>query len=334
MRLRETSLRRAEQEVDSLGFRNKQLEHRVAALQDDLNRDNKKSQKNVKGTSKTNNISSSKQNDSTIMVTDPVFTEELQKKIIENAQLVSLVSDKNSEIQLFTERIAELEQRILKKVNEQTDVEKKLRKDLDQVMAKNAALETCLADSTSIIGSDDTLSVSESDHNTPIHHSIHQQHHHHHQHQQQQQHNNHHQSLSTIASTNLSSATSDCEKIAHLEKELFNLRSKYEFSKICDITEEALQTKSKELQLLNNGPSSIATSSSTSNDNSLLTKEQLLFNHFSKKMEDLFADKCISQSKVISYVTEVYTDENQIILMYRPIIKSFPFFSVSLYKII
>lgn len=80
LRLKESSLRKQEQEVDSLGFRNKQLEFRVISLQEDLagNSSNKKknNNKNVKSES---------------FLDDSVITEELQKKTLENAQLTFLV---------------------------------------------------------------------------------------------------------------------------------------------------------------------------------------------------------------------------------------------------
>lgn len=82
-RLKEANLRRAEQEVDSLTFRNKQLEHRVASLQDDLDRELKRS----KGSSR-----QPRNTEIHTMTKDAVIAEELQKKIIENAQLNSLVS--------------------------------------------------------------------------------------------------------------------------------------------------------------------------------------------------------------------------------------------------
>lgn len=306
LRLRESSLRRAEQEVDSLGFRNKQLEHRVASLQEDLDRDNKKPQKN----SKNNNKSNSKNNTTTepsITITDPVFTEELQKKIIENAQLFSLVADKNAEIQMMADRITELEERMSKKILDHTDIEKKLRKDVDHLLVKNAALETRLVDGASIIGSDDTLSVSESDHHTPMHHIVHPHAHHQHTHNEQQP-------PSVGGSSSVASSSND-EKLAQLEKELFQLRTKLEFSNICDMSEEALDKKSTELNALNNGPQTkssapkaagkgTTTTDGGSDDTQSVTKDQLLYTHFSKKLDALFTEKAIAESKVITYITE------------------------------
>lgn len=89
LRQRETSLRRAEQEVDSLSFRNKQLELRVASLQEDFEKEVKKSTKNQKVSNKVRtheNVGDAPNHSETILA------EELQKKIMENAQLTSLVS--------------------------------------------------------------------------------------------------------------------------------------------------------------------------------------------------------------------------------------------------
>lgn len=83
LRIKEASLRRSEQEVDSLGFRNKQLEYRVASLQDDLERETKNINKNTKL------IKRSHTNEK--LPNDILVAEELQKKISENAQLLSLV---------------------------------------------------------------------------------------------------------------------------------------------------------------------------------------------------------------------------------------------------
>lgn len=79
LRLKELSLRRSEQELDNLGFRNKQLEFRVINFQEDL----AGSSSNKKRNNDKNVRSESFLDDSVI--------EELQKKTLKNAQLTFVV---------------------------------------------------------------------------------------------------------------------------------------------------------------------------------------------------------------------------------------------------
>jgi hypothetical protein len=92
LRIKDQSLRRVETEFDSVNFRNKQLEHRVASLQDDL----QASQKTGKGSgaSKINRTRNDNQAAAAGngLEIDPILAEELQKKIIESATLASAVS--------------------------------------------------------------------------------------------------------------------------------------------------------------------------------------------------------------------------------------------------
>lgn len=87
-------MRRAEQEIDSLGFRNKQLEYRVASLQDELatsesrKKDNKRRGGNEKIETQQVHAMGGPKGD---MAQDALIFEELQKKIMENAELTSLV---------------------------------------------------------------------------------------------------------------------------------------------------------------------------------------------------------------------------------------------------
>lgn len=83
LRIKDQNLRRTESEIDSINFRNKQLEHRVSSLQDDLQNFSK-----PKGGAN----KSSKSNPSTgNHQIDPIIFEDFQKKIIECAQLSSTV---------------------------------------------------------------------------------------------------------------------------------------------------------------------------------------------------------------------------------------------------
>lgn len=101
LKQKETILRRAEQELDSLGFRNKQLELRVASLQDDFaTSEARKKEKDSKrkANSDKSDIQQVNLKGGTIggsdMSHDSLIFEELQKKIMENAELTSLVISK------------------------------------------------------------------------------------------------------------------------------------------------------------------------------------------------------------------------------------------------
>lgn len=285
LRIKETALRRAEQEVDSLGFRNKQLEHRVAALQDDFERESKLAAANRSKSNKNRNHPDGDNGPSAVhrhLPTDPIFTEEFQKKIMENAQLISLIADKTHDIELFTSRITELEHQLSKCVGDHTDIERKLRKELEMLSAKNAALETKLAESISIVGSEDALSVSESDH-TPIHRNS---------------------SAATVGASD--------ERIVELEKDVFHWRTKYEICKIAAVNAAG----DGEVHGGGGGgggrKASVTDSNGPSTGDFMATdvdgespKEHLIYDHLMAKMDGLFAEKCLAESKVTSYIIEV-----------------------------
>lgn len=91
---KEKSLRKGELEIDSLTFRNQQLTRRVSVLQDELDALQLKLTKKSKskGDDKQPTVSSAAALDSGLL------QEELQKKIIENAQYASQLSDKVFEV--------------------------------------------------------------------------------------------------------------------------------------------------------------------------------------------------------------------------------------------
>lgn len=250
LRQKDTSLRRFEQEVDSLGFRNKQLEHRVASLQEDLDRESKQKQPNKN--SKITKTKSSAVDTANDIASDKLFVEEFQKKILENSQLVSLVADKNAEMEMQGNRIAELEQQLSDIGVQRAECERNLRKEIDNLLAKNSSLETKLTDGASIIGSDDALSVSESEH-TPTH-----------------------------------LLNSNDERISKLEREIFHWKTKYE-----------LLEKGNAMEISTENNTKIG---ATLADNT--TKDSTLYNHFNKKLEDLFEQKCLAQSKAINMTVE------------------------------
>lgn len=100
-----TALRRSEQEVDSLGFRNKQLESRVFQLQQEISAHEQRKKKE-KDTGNRRGLlmggshsrpdalgdASANVHAEANAAQEALIFEELQKKIMENAQLTSLVS--------------------------------------------------------------------------------------------------------------------------------------------------------------------------------------------------------------------------------------------------
>lgn len=103
LRQSETALRRSEQEVDSLGFRNRQLEHRVAVLQDEIaTREGRNKRDKHDGRKRTiaGKGESLQASEGSItgavgdLAQDALIFEELQKKIMENAELTTMVRDK------------------------------------------------------------------------------------------------------------------------------------------------------------------------------------------------------------------------------------------------
>lgn len=153
LRLKDANLRRLEQEVDSLGFRNKQLEHRVASLQEDLEQETKKG---GKGSNK-KAVAAAKV--SAVPLEDEIISKELQRKIFENAKLASAIDDKNTEIKMYAERLQELEDYVTKKSFEHAEMERKMKKEIENLAARNTELESRLVEATSTLGSEDGLSV-------------------------------------------------------------------------------------------------------------------------------------------------------------------------------
>ncbi|XP_061384645.1 protein phosphatase 1 regulatory subunit 21 [Danaus plexippus] len=100
---KEKNLRKGELEIDSLTFRNQQLTRRVSVLQDEL--DNLQSKSTKKSKSK-----DEKQSASNVAPPDSgVLQEELQKKIIENAQYASQLSDKSFEVSQLQASLEDLQ---------------------------------------------------------------------------------------------------------------------------------------------------------------------------------------------------------------------------------
>uniref|UniRef100_W8AQ43 Protein phosphatase 1 regulatory subunit 21 n=1 Tax=Ceratitis capitata TaxID=7213 RepID=W8AQ43_CERCA len=315
LRQSETALRRSEQEVDSLGFRNRQLEHRVSVLQDEIaTREGRTKIDNDNGRKrmfKNNDADATlKEGD---LGQDALIFEELQKKIMENAELTTLIDDKDRELQLHTDRVEELQQMLENRVTEFSEVEKRLRRDIETLQKRNSELETKLVDAVSMLGSEDALSVSGSDH-TPLHVAA--------------LHNNHQTPMHTT------SATSE-DRISCLEKEMVHWRTQYEILKINESLKQ--RDEGNILKENNTGTSTSAvveavvadfTNCSCSSTAAGLTvepsskevrsardsfkestapptKEQIIFNKFSQKFEDLLKAKYLADSRITSYETEV-----------------------------
>ncbi|CAO1394535.1 unnamed protein product [Diamesa hyperborea] len=284
LRIKDQTLRRSEAELDSLNFRNKQLEHRVANLQDDLQVDQKSNRNNKSNKIRDNQFVSNGQS------IDPIIAEELQKRIMENAQLASAISDKNNEIDMYTSRIKDLERQLDKHHHDHSDIEKKLRREIEMHSSRNAELESKIIDVNNHLGSEDGLSVT-SDSTIPLH------------------------------INSMSSLTINDDRIAVLEKELNFYRTQYEILKINDVLrmDENLIAHSQPLQSQQNqrkilsSQSSTSTSSSMSNNNhstfvngptSIMNRDQLVYEYFSKRFDELFLEKCKAESKVINFMTE------------------------------
>ncbi|XP_050296194.1 protein phosphatase 1 regulatory subunit 21 isoform X2 [Anthonomus grandis grandis] len=101
VRNHEQTIRKHDQEMESLTFRNEQLTKRISVLQQELQGNNN----GKKGKSKM--IQSNQVMDLGIL------DEEFQKKILENAQLLSSISDKELEIAAYKEQIEMLEEKLL-----------------------------------------------------------------------------------------------------------------------------------------------------------------------------------------------------------------------------
>ncbi|XP_032579266.1 protein phosphatase 1 regulatory subunit 21 [Drosophila sechellia] len=291
-----TSLRRTEQEVDSLGFRNKQLESRVSQLQQEISvhEQPKKKDKDSGGRRALQSNSRPDADPASDAAQEALIFEELQKKIMENAQLTSLIDDKQRDLLLHTERIASLEQKLEKRIGDQNELEKRLRKEVETLQHRNSELETKLVDAASMLGSEDALSATGSD-TTPLHNL-------------QQQ-------------SNSNQLTSE-DRIALLEKEAAHWRAQFEVAKL---HQAFVSNPSKDLSACSCStaaagvtvrPAESEAKGSQRAQDSLQdppeppSKEQLIYSVFSKKFEDLMRLKVQAESKLRSYELEVQHLQN------------------------
>ncbi|EDW33920.1 GL21870 [Drosophila persimilis] len=302
-----TSLRRTEQEVDSLGFRNKQLESRVSQLQQEISvheQQRKKkdkepaSRRGLLGGTKLDvgDAASAETSHEANAAQETLLFEELQKKIMENAQLTSLIDDKQRDLLLHTERIATLSQKLDKRIGDQNELEKRLRKEIETLQHRNSELETKLVDAASMLGSEDALSATGSD-NTPLHNI--------------QQNNSNHVVQLTAE-----------DRIAMLEKEAAHWRAQYEVAKLhqnfnsnpikdlsicsCSTAAAGITVKPSELE----ARGSQRARDSMQEPPEPPSKEQLIYSVFSKKFEDLLRLKVHAESRLRSFELEVQHLQN------------------------
>lgn len=61
------------------------------------------------------------------------------------------IDDKQRDLLLHTERISELEQKLEKRISDQNELEKRLRKEVETLQHRNCELETKLVDAASMV---------------------------------------------------------------------------------------------------------------------------------------------------------------------------------------
>ncbi|XP_066599831.1 protein phosphatase 1 regulatory subunit 21 [Prorops nasuta] len=133
LKMKEIELRRTEQELDSLTFRNQQLMKRITVLQDELEKSQNKSKKGRSKSSENRNAASLSQNH--------ILDEEFQKKIVENAQLLSQISDKDSEIDILNDRISQLEYRLDSSEKSKVELNAQCQSTIDKLERERSDLQ-------------------------------------------------------------------------------------------------------------------------------------------------------------------------------------------------
>lgn len=137
---RDQSLRKADQEMDSLNFRNQQLTKRVTVLQDELEglqiKFKKSKGKNTGGPQPTD-------------FTNNVIDEEFQKKIAENAELLSMMHEKDISYQLqvseMTDRLEKLQYEVQKFKKCNNDAEENYKAVIESLQSEKEKLESRLS---------------------------------------------------------------------------------------------------------------------------------------------------------------------------------------------
>ncbi|KAG7202938.1 hypothetical protein KM043_010079 [Ampulex compressa] len=135
---KEVELRRAEQELDSLTFRNQQLTKRIIVLQGELDKAQNKTKKGRSKLTENNSPIPSPPNH--------ILDEEFQKKIVENAQLLSQINDKDSEIESLNERIQRLEYKLDHSEKSRIELECQYQNSIDKLERERNDLQRKLND--------------------------------------------------------------------------------------------------------------------------------------------------------------------------------------------
>lgn len=234
-----------------------------------------------------------------------MIEEELQKRIFENAELISLVSDQKSEAMFLAERIQELEQTTARNTADHFEREKQLQKDLSTLTSKYSSLELrCSENSESILGSDDALSMSENDGSIGVN----------------ELHaggpSNQQQRPTTTPSAK---CVRNDEAIAGLEREVYRLKTQLEFRTICELSDKALEQTAQDMRRASTGPvgapwtiskrdAKAPTSGSTEvmDQCEEITREKLVFKYFTERLDGMFAKTAIAESKANNYIVEVW----------------------------
>ncbi|XP_065072450.1 serine/threonine-protein kinase dst2 [Ochlerotatus camptorhynchus] len=296
LQVKEANLRKSLQEVDSLGFRNKQLERTVASLQQDLEglkKVNTKGQKSKNATI----------NDTITSVDTKLMQEELEKKILENAQLMMQMEDRHAEIKQCQVRMDGLN----RELQHQAAVEQKLRKEMEVLALRNTELEAKISEAASTIGSEDGLSVTadmENHYSTSNHFS-----------------SNSSQAMGAPGSNNNGhhlqhhnnqgsggGSSSNCDyRIVFLEKELSHWRAQYELLKI-ETTSHRGAHGAAAGAARKDDEFSLEVAEKNAEDNQIQSEHQSrelkLTERFTKSIGDLFHDKCRAESKLASHLLE------------------------------
>lgn len=301
LRVKEATLRKTEQEVDSLGFRNKQLERTVAKLQEDLELELKKVSSKGGG-------SKSSRSSSNVGSVDPsgvdaqLLTEELQKKILENAQLVTQLEDKGAEVSQCQLRLDGLN----RELQNQAALEQKLRKEMEALALRNTELEAKISEAASTIGSEDGLSVTADMENHYSNHfssnssqagavgGVHQ-------------HSNNNNNNNSSGTNNNNHNCDD--RIVFLEKELSHWRAQYELLKVESASHRESGGASATYNMARDcGEELPQETEKNSEDNQtqseFQSREEKLTERFTKSIGDLFHDKCRAESKLASHLLE------------------------------
>lgn len=302
LRVKEATLRKTEQEVDSLGFRNKQLERTVAKLQEDLELELKKVSSKGGG-SKSSRSSSNAGSVDPSGVDAQLLTEELQKKILENAQLVTQLEDKGAEVSQCQLRLDGLN----RELQNQAALEQKLRKEMEALALRNTELEAKISEAASTIGSEDGLSVTADMEN---HYSNHFS-----SNSSQagavgggHQHNNNNNNNNNSSGTNNNNHNCD-DRIVFLEKELSHWRAQYELLKVESASHRESEGASAACNVARDcGEELPQETEKSSEDNQtqseFQSREEKLTERFTKSIGDLFHDKCRAESKLASHLLE------------------------------